>query len=133
RAHVRAQAPLLRRRVAASQRDLNGVTRIYHEKPVSGKGWRFYAGEDKNKALAAASTLRNRELWIILGGLAVVVVATLLTYRRVALPITRLGRAVAARRPDDPLGSLPVSGPAEVTALTRHMNGLISSVDHELA
>jgi PAS domain S-box-containing protein len=115
------------------RRDLNGTTRIYTDELVKGTGWRFYAGEDKAKALAAASTLRNRELWIILGGLAVVVVATLVIYRRVALPITRLGRAVAARRPDDPMESLPVSGPSELTALGRHINELISAVDHELA
>jgi PAS domain S-box-containing protein len=114
-------------------RDVDGTTRIYHEHPVAGAGWRFYAGEDMTKALAAASTLRNRELSIILGGLAVVVLATLLIYRRLALPLTRLGRAVASRKPDDGAESLPVSGPAEVADLARHMNGLMSSVDRELA
>jgi PAS domain S-box-containing protein len=114
------------------RRDLDGRPRFYKRVDVAGAGWRLYAGEDKAAALASASTLRNRELAIILGGLVVLVLAMLAIYRRVALPIKRLGQAVASSSPGTSSAGVPVSGPAEVAALAGQVNGLISSVHHEL-
>jgi signal transduction histidine kinase len=114
------------------QRDLEGKSRIYEQAPVSGVGWRFYVGEDESAALAAGTSLRDRELWIILAGVVAVVFAALVIYRRVAVPIKRLGAAVRASEPHLSAAPVPVSGPAEVAALAGDINDLIASVDHEL-
>ena len=92
----------------------------------------FYAGEDESAALAAGHRLRERQLIIILAGLALVLLATIFVYRRVAVPIRRLGthvRKTSALSPPEPV---PVSGPAEVTDLGEDVNGLIAAVGREL-
>jgi PAS domain S-box-containing protein len=114
------------------RKDVDGTPRLYEQAVVPGAGWKFYAGEDEAAALAAGHRLRERQLVIILAGLALVLLATYAVYRRVAVPIRRLGayvRATSALTPPEPV---PVSGPAEVADLGEDVNGLIASVDREL-
>ena len=94
-------------------------------------------------AVAAAASVylfvrgeRDWRVWqlaIILAGLGLFLAATLLVYRRVARPVTELGRAVRATSERPTLEPVPVSGPAEVTALGEDINGLIAAVNHGLA
>lgn len=109
--------------------DLGGTRRLYAEAPVPGVGWRFFAGEEKDAALAASGRLRNRQLIIIIVGLALVLGAAFVVYRRVALPVTRLGTAVRSASAIAPPQPVAVSGPAEVAELGRDINGLIAAVN----
>jgi signal transduction histidine kinase/ActR/RegA family two-component response regulator len=119
-------------RGGGEHRDVGGTDRIYRQVAVPGVDWRFYVGEDEHAALAAGTSLRDRELWIIFAGVLAVVIAALVIYRRVAVPIKRLGAAVRASEPHVSAAPVPVSGPAEVATLATDINGLIASVDHEL-
>jgi PAS domain S-box-containing protein len=114
------------------RRDVDGTARLYAEAAVPGVGWHFYAGEDKAAALAAGDHLRERQLTIILVGLALVVLATLAVYRRVVVPIRRLGARVRSTTSLVPPEPVPVSGPTEVRDLGGDINGLIRSAGDEL-
>jgi PAS domain S-box-containing protein len=114
------------------RRDVDGRPRLYEEATVVGTGWHFFAGEDKAAALAAGNRLRERQLGIIGAGFVLVLLAAWAVYRRVAVPVRRLGshvRASAALTPPQPV---PVSGPAEIAELGADVNGLIASVGSEL-
>jgi PAS domain S-box-containing protein len=117
----------------SERRDLDGEPRLYAQSAVPTAGWKLYAGEEKAAALAAGNTLRERQLLIILVGLAIVLLATLAVYRRVAVPIRRLGAAVRSSSALNPPVAVPVSGPAEVSGLGDDINALISSVRDELS
>jgi PAS domain S-box-containing protein len=117
---------------AVERRDLDGDTRLYATAPVPGVGWRFLAGEDERAALTAGNRLRNRQLAIILAGLALVLVAAFIVYRRVAIPVSRLRAAVRATAALTPPLPVAVSGPLEVAALGDDVNALIASVAREL-
>src|SRR5439155_16063774 len=127
-----AGTPFARAGDRVERRDLDGRARFYAKATVPGTGWTFYAGEDKSAALADGRQLQNRQLEIILAGLALVLLGSLLAYRRVAGPIGRLGSAVRSSGAATPHGPVPAAGPAEVTALADDINGLISSVNAEL-
>ena len=114
------------------RRDVDGTPRLYEQAVVPGVGWHFYAGEDKAAALAAGDSLRKRQLAIILAGLALVLLATFAVYRRVAVPIRRLGARVRLTTSLIPPEPVPVAGPAEVTDLGTDINGLIQSAGDEL-
>jgi PAS domain S-box-containing protein len=114
------------------RRDLDGTRRLYQDAGVPGTDWRFSAGIEKAAALSAGNRLRDRQLAIIVGGLAVVLLAAFVVYRRVALPITRLRAAVSATSPYDDPEPIRVVGPAEVTGLAEDVNGLVESVNREL-
>jgi signal transduction histidine kinase len=115
-----------------SHRDVDRVSRIYEQAQVPAVGWRLYVGEDQHAALASGTTLRNRELAILLAGVLAVILASFVIFRRVALPIRRLAAAVRASGPDSPTASVPVAGPVEVASLGASINGLIEAVDREL-
>ena len=108
--------------------DLAGTPRIFADARIPGTGWTIHVGEDKEAALADANRLRNRQLAIILAGFALVLLATVLIYRRVALPVKHLGSAVRATAKLSPPAPVPASGPAEVRALGEDVNGLIAAV-----
>jgi PAS domain-containing protein len=114
------------------RRDVDGKSRLYEQTTVPGVGWKFLAGEDKAAALAAGNHLRQRQLVIILAGLALVLLVTFAVYRRVAVPIRRRGAAVRSTGAQTTHVPVPVSGPAEVTELGDDINGVISSVSREL-
>jgi PAS domain S-box-containing protein len=112
-------------------RDLDGTLRFYQQTTVPGLGWRFYVGLDKADAVRAGRRLEQRQLLIILIGLLAIVLASFLVYRGVAGPMERLSEAVRLSGTRAPRSSVPVDGPAEVTALGDAVNGLISSVNQE--
>ena len=116
---------------ATEGRDLDGTVRIFQRATVPGVGWRFYVGVDKAEAVAAGARLERRQLWIIVGGLIGILLASLLVYRRVARPIEQLGAAVRASGSTSPHTPVPARGPAEVAALAADINGLIASVNEE--
>jgi two-component system cell cycle sensor histidine kinase/response regulator CckA len=115
----------------AEGRDLDGTVRLFEQATVPGTGWKFYVGIDKAEAVAAGRRLERRQLWIIVGGLIGILLASLLVYRRVARPIEQLGAAVRASGDSSPRAPVPAAGPAEVSALADDINGLISSVNQE--
>jgi signal transduction histidine kinase/CheY-like chemotaxis protein len=100
---------------------------------VPGQGWRVTAAADRADALAAGERLNQRELTIILAGLALFLLAAAVVHRRVASPIARLdsevrrATAVGAPRP------VTVEGPTEVRSLAHHMNELGASLVREQA
>jgi signal transduction histidine kinase len=112
-------------------RDLNGVERIYASAAVPGTPWRLFVGENKAVALAAGVHLRNRQLLIVLSSLSLLLLATILVYRRVVRPMKTLGAGVKSAV-SDYSKPLVVSGPAEVRALTDEINTLTATVNaHE--
>ncbi|HWM10783.1 MAG TPA: ATP-binding protein [Solirubrobacteraceae bacterium] len=127
-----ADTPFARAAGTVDRPDLDGRPRLYAQTVVPDAGWRLYVGEDREAALAAGNRLRNRQLAIILVGFALVLVATLFVYRRVALPVTRLSAEVRATSELSPPRPVRVSGPAEVAELGEDVNGLIAAVAREL-
>jgi signal transduction histidine kinase/ActR/RegA family two-component response regulator len=112
-------------------RDLNGVERIYASAAVPGTSWKLFVGEDKAAALAAGVHLRNRQLLIVLSSLTLILLATLLVYRRVVRPMKALGASVKSAVVDYSK-PIVVSGPTEVRALANEINTLTASVNaHE--
>jgi two-component system cell cycle sensor histidine kinase/response regulator CckA len=128
-----AETPFYRAAGSVERPDLDGRTRLYARAEVPDVGWRLYVGEDKATALAAGNQLRNRQLAIILAGLALVLAATFVVYRRVAVPMARLGASVRATTALAPPQPVRASGPAEVAELGEDVNGLIAAVNRELA
>jgi signal transduction histidine kinase/ActR/RegA family two-component response regulator len=112
--------------------DLNGVRRIYASAAVPGTTWKLFVGEDKSAALAAGVHLRNRQLLIVLSSLSLILLASLLVYRRVVRPMKALGASVNAAVVDYSK-PLAVSGPAEVRALTHEINTLTATVNAQEA
>jgi signal transduction histidine kinase/CheY-like chemotaxis protein len=127
-ASIGASAPETR---PGDARDLNGVRRIYASAPVPGTTWTLFVGEDKAAALAAGVHLRNRQLMIVLSSLSLLLLATILVYRRVVGPMKALGAGVKSAV-SDYSKPLVVSGPTEVRALTEEINTLTATVNtHE--
>jgi PAS domain S-box-containing protein len=112
--------------------DVDGTTRIYAEATVPGVGWRLFVGEDRAQALAAASRLRNRQVLIILAGLALLLATTGFVHRRITGPVRRLGLAVRASGAPAAPEPVEVAGPVEVVELATDINGLIAAVAREL-
>jgi two-component system cell cycle sensor histidine kinase/response regulator CckA len=116
------------------RQDLDGKPRLYQVSRVAGTGWSLYAGEDRGVALASLDRLKRRQLQMIVVGLAAVLLAGWLVYRRVVAPIRRLSASVAVTAASDSLtGAVAVTGPAEVRRLANDVNALIASVNRELA
>ncbi|MCW2976663.1 MAG: hypothetical protein JWM06_1944, partial [Actinomycetia bacterium] len=113
--------------------DLDGTRRVYAAAHVPGTHWQLLVGEDVGRALAAGTRLRNRELAVVLSSLALVLLATLLIYRRVVGPMKRLSDGVRATARDGRFTPVRVSGPAEVTALANQINALLASVNAQEA
>jgi two-component system, cell cycle sensor histidine kinase and response regulator CckA len=113
------------------RKDLDGTERLYGTATVPGTGWRFYAGEEAEAALAAGNRLERRELAIIAAGLAVALLAAWLIHRSLVRPIRAVSRAL--RETDGSrLDPVPVSGPRELRALGDRINALLGSVEDEL-
>jgi signal transduction histidine kinase len=111
--------------------DIDGVKRIYASAAVPGTTWKLFVGEDKSLALGAGVKLRNRQLLIVLSFLSLILLATILVYRRVVRPMKALAASVKAAV-DDHSKPLPVFGPAEVRSLTHEINTLTATVNaHE--
>jgi hypothetical protein len=76
--------PFLRDAGQFERRGLDGARRYYRQVTLAGTGWHFFAGEDKDAVLAPGKRLEHRLLVFLLVGLAAVVAAAVLTYRRLA-------------------------------------------------
>jgi signal transduction histidine kinase/ActR/RegA family two-component response regulator len=113
--------------------DLDGTMRLYASAAVPGVSWRFYAGEDRASALAANNRLKERQLLIILAGLAASILGAWLIYRRVVVPIKRLSGAVRSTIATPEPVAVSGSGPREVAGLAQDVNLLIASVQRELS
>jgi signal transduction histidine kinase len=114
---------------AVERTDLDGVRRVYASAPVAGTPWRLFVGEDKALALASATRLRNRQLEIVLGSLALILLVMTFVYRRTVLPVKRLSAGVKRTAAQDHDAPVPVAGPAEVAELAQEINTLIASVN----
>jgi signal transduction histidine kinase len=112
--------------------DVNGTTRLWGTATVPGVGWRVYSGEVSTVALAAAKDLARQNAAIFGGAAAVLIVAILVIYRRIARPILRLDTAVRAARPGAGFAPIDVGGPREVAALACSFTRLMGEVDGEL-
>jgi two-component system cell cycle sensor histidine kinase/response regulator CckA len=124
--------PFLDNTNRVERQDLNGAPRLYAQSLVPTVKWRFYVGEDKNAAMAAAGRLEQRQLAIIIVGLAAILLAAWLVYRNLVTPIRRLSQAVRTTSAQLTPAHVSVAGPAEVTALGEDVNGLIAAVNDEL-
>jgi signal transduction histidine kinase/ActR/RegA family two-component response regulator len=116
---------------AGEARDLSGVQRIYATAAVPGTPWKLFVGEDKATALAAGAHLRNRQLLIVLSSLSLILLASILVYRRIVGPMKALNAGVksAVSDHDQPVA---VMGPTEVRTLAHEINTLTATVNaHE--
>ena len=109
--------------------DLDGTRRIYASSAIPGTQWRLFVGEDEARALAAGKRLRNRELLLVLASLALALVATIFVYRRVVVPIKRLGDGVRSTAREGRFVPVAVTGPAEVKGLADQVNAFLVSVN----
>jgi diguanylate cyclase (GGDEF)-like protein/PAS domain S-box-containing protein len=121
----------------ATRRDVEGHWRLYGAATVVGPGWRVYAGADRSVALSETAQLRRAMLAIILGAFAIVLLATLVVSRRIAVPIRKLRDAVrrgTAQPGASDTVDLPVQvgGPAEVATLATDFNALLVAMQREL-
>jgi PAS domain S-box-containing protein len=82
--------------------------------------------------VAGGAHLFLRQLWIILGSLALLIGALLLLDRRVTQPVKVLRGAMNRRMAGTLSGPVEVGGPAEVSSLATDFNHLISEIDQEL-
>jgi hypothetical protein len=113
-------------------RSAGGKRLIYGKAKAAGPGWKVSAGTSRDKALAPAVRLYHRELGVIFAGLIVILIGTVIIYRRITGPIRRLGRAVRAAAEHGGSGPISAGGPAEVVTLTEDFNFFIASVEKEL-
>src|SRR6185312_10437357 len=87
---------------------MDGVHRYYASATVPGTHWQLDVGESTDVAGAAGQRLERRELYIILVGLAGVLIAAMLVYLRTAMPLVQLAAAVRRTDPQAGLGTVPV-------------------------
>ena len=117
---------------AVERPDVDGVPRIYASATVAGAGWKLYAGARRDAALVPAQDLFRQHVEITLAGMVVLLLGTLVLYRRMMTPLWRLSEAMGwgasglVRRPVAP------SGPAEIARLAYRFNALVAAVDAEI-
>jgi signal transduction histidine kinase/ActR/RegA family two-component response regulator len=128
-----AGTPFAPTSTGVTRRDLNGTQRIYADAVVPDLGWKLYVGENEQRALAAGTRLRNRELLIILTSLALFLLVTLFVYRRTVVPMRRLSLGVERTAAQGHDHTVAVSGSAEVRGLATEVNALIASVNAQEA
>jgi PAS domain S-box-containing protein len=113
--------------------DLNGTLRIYGHSTIRAAGWDVYVGADQASALAGADLQANRDLAVVLAGLAIVLIVIYVVYRRITEPIreltnrVRLGPSADQRRVGGPHGA------SEIAALSDDFDKLMATVQRELA
>ena len=117
----------------ANRPDLNGTPRIYGPTTITAAGWHLFVGADESGALSAADLASNRALAIIVAGVAVMLLAAFVVYRRVAQPVRQLSLAMRGAIPGDAVSAVSASGATEVTALAQDFDALMATVKEELA
>ncbi|MDA0166611.1 ATP-binding protein [Solirubrobacter ginsenosidimutans] len=114
-----------------TDRDVDGVARLYANAKVAGAGWHVYAGADRAQALAATRQLNHRELTIILAGLLLFGLAAAVVHRRIARPLARLGAEVRSATAEGEARPVTVAGPSEISSLARRLNELAVALRRE--
>jgi PAS domain S-box-containing protein len=117
----------------AERTDLNGTQRLYGSSPVAAAGWTVFAGADEAYALAAADSLANRDLAIIVAGLAVVLALMFVVYRRIAVPILQLSLRMRLATSAGYVAAAAPRSAAEVATLADDFENLMGEVKRELA
>ena len=113
--------------------DVEGRPRWYGQAKVDMGGWKVYVGADKAAALAGAARLQSQQLEIVGVGVAAVLLALFVVYRRVARPIAMLSVSVRASRRLESPSLVPVRGPSQVADLGHDINHLMTSLRREWA
>src|ERR1700682_4648201 len=113
--------------------DVEGRPRWYGQANVDMAGWKGYVGADEAAALADAAYLQSQQLEIVGIGVAAVLLALFVVYRRVARPIERLSVSVRSSRRLESPSLVPVGGPSQVADLGQDINHLITSLNREWA
>ena len=112
--------------------DVSGVERFYGSEPAPTLGLRVWAGADADQALAPADSRFLRTLAITLAGLVLILVVTVVVYRKLTGPIRRLRREVRdASEGHD--ATITRAGPRELRSLQADVESLIASAQRELA
>jgi PAS domain S-box-containing protein len=117
----------------ATRPDLDGTRRIYGHSTIAIAGWDVYVGADQAAALAGADQLANRDLAIILAGLAVVLIVMFVVYRGVTEPIRELTNRVRLGPSGEQRRAAGAHGAAEIAGLSDDFDKLMATVKHELA
>ena len=113
--------------------DVEGRPRWYGQANVDMGGWKVYVGADEAAALADAAHLQSQQLEIVGIGVAAVLLALFVVYRRVARPIEKLSVSVRSSRRLESPSLVPVGGPSQVADLGQDINHLITSLNREWA
>jgi two-component system cell cycle sensor histidine kinase/response regulator CckA len=113
--------------------DVSGVPRIYGRATVASAGWTVYAGMDRDVALAPARDLFRQHAAITLGGMAVLLLGTLLVYRTITAPLWRLSDAMGRGTSGLVVGPVAASGPAEIARMAFQFNELVATARAEIA
>ncbi len=124
--------PFARAGAGTELRDLDGTPRLFEQALVPGLGWHFFAGEERESALASSHEMLRSQLAIILAGLIAFLIVAWFAYRNIAAPIRRLSGDLRSRTTGSFGPPVPVGGPVEVAALAEDFNRLMTSVDREL-
>lgn len=117
----------------AERRGIDGTARLYGQSAIAGTTWMVFAGADKGAALAAALQYSNRAFAIILVSVAVMLVIIFVVFQRVAEPVRRLSLVLRGSTPGLAVNAVSGRGTAEVRALAEDFDGLMASVNRELA
>jgi PAS domain S-box-containing protein len=127
-----AGTPFARASDPSDRPDVDGVPRIYASATVASAGWALYAGADRAAALIPVEGVFRQHVAVTLAGMVVLLLGTLLVYRKITVPIQRLtdamGRATSALAG----GAVAVSGPAEIARLAVRFNALVAAVRTEM-
>jgi two-component system cell cycle sensor histidine kinase/response regulator CckA len=115
-----------------SRPDLSGTQRIYGHSTIPAVGWQLYVGADQAAALSAADGSSNRDLAIILAGVAIMLVVVFIVYQRIAEPVRRLSNVMRGSTPGDAVTAVAGTGALEVTALAEDFDKLMGTVKREL-
>jgi signal transduction histidine kinase len=118
--------------------DVQGTTRVYGGATVAGLGWHVFAGANHADALATARRLTNREVAVTGVGLVALLLALLVSYRRLVRPLRRLSAGVRAAADQAESVPLEVKGTAEIESLAENFSRLLGveaerrSLEHRL-
>jgi PAS domain S-box-containing protein len=112
--------------------DVSGTSRLYGRSPVSSE-WIVFAGADEAAALSAADQSANSGLAIILAGVALILIAVFVLYRRVAQPLRRLSLVMRGSTPGLAVTAVAGAGATEVKGLAEDFDKLMESLNRDIA
>jgi PAS domain S-box-containing protein len=113
--------------------DVDGTTRLYGRATVPSTGWIVFAGADEGAALSAADLSADRFLAIILAGVSIMMLVVFVVYRRITEPVRRLSQVMRGSTAGKAVDAVAGPGATEVTALAEDFDGLMETINRELA